>query len=585
MKKSFRENEIATNKIIAFVSMAFVVICIFDYFSLKLYYSEGLDIATKYVFLPFSLVQIIIVAISAYYKFEKPWIKYLLLGETILTCTMSFMLFTTNASYFLLIPIVIAPRYFDRKLSIYVQIIQFTLFILACIWNLVFDGVSPFVVILHEAAAYNSWANIIDAVNYIIIPIGIALIFICVYCNSVTASGLQLIKKESEFSRITSTFENEFKMAAEIQQASLPAPYFETPDGNYVISACQVAAKEVCGDAYDYFMINSHTLCFIVADVAGKGLSAAMFMMSSRKAVQCAINCSSNFTQAVELANKLICADNPKEMFITFWLGIIDTESGIGQFSNAGHPLPIIKHSNGSYEIIQTEPDLFVGNFPEYPPKTYKLYMNKGDVLFLYTDGVTDARNSKDEMFGMDGVINTIKACENTAVAFTDSMSKTIDEFISKTDQYDDITMMAVQCNKVIEAKTLSITFESNMEGTRNAINAVDEILKSISCPDDQRRNIDVVVDEICTNISDYAYDGDGLIYLDITFGHNYADLVFKDDGVPFDPLEKNDPEMTDDPQIGGWGIYLSRKLSNDISYKYINNQNVLTIGFLWNIL
>lgn len=585
-KKSpeYIKNERTTNKVVSFFMLVFVAINIINEFVLRVDYFEGLDFVNRLIYFPISIVLVSIVIVAWVYKFEAWWLKYLLMGGVVLMSIVAFFVFTTYMLYFIFVPIFISTRYFNKKMIYIVSIVTAVLFVAACILNVALEPVSDTIKNLHINTAYNTWQHYLDAIVYVTIPCLLVMTFLTVFGINLTTSGRNLLIEQIENNKKISSVEAELDMAAKIQKSVLPKTHYQTKNKNFSIFAHETPAKEVCGDFFDYFMAGKDSLAVIVADVSDKGVPAAMFMMSAKKVMQCAIESCTNLSDAVELANKLICNDNEYGMFLTLWMGVIDIKSGVGKYVNAGHPYPIIKHADGSVEYIKNKPNLFLGNFPDKNPTVNTFVMKPDDALFIYTDGLVDALNDKGESFGISRVENYIRQVENNPEKICNSVINAAKTFANGYVQFDDITALCLKCNKIDEPITINRKVMNDVNGTKIINDELQKVLNGVKCPDDKRRNMGVVVDEICTNIIEYGYECEGEIEFNAVIGNNYVELEFTDEAEQFNPLEVPTPIIGDEPQIGGLGIYFIKQLSDGIEYKYQDNKNKLKVFFVWNV-
>ncbi|GEM_PF-2320275 len=579
----FLKNEYRTNKAISICLLGFVVLGIIND-ALLGYDALQQQYLYRCLFIPINSLLVLMVLISAIYRFEKRWIKYMLLIGIILASTAAFFAFTIYTLYLILVPIFISARYFDRKLIVYVSAITAGLFLIACILNVALEPVSETVRLLHQNALFNTWTRFFDAAAYITIPCLLAMVILSVFAVNMTASGGRLIASKVKSTQIIAAVDAEINTAAHIQKSVLPSQEFTSSDGNFELYAYESPAKEVCGDFYDYFMLNDNILAVIVADVSDKGIPAAMFMMSAKKVLQCAILSRNSLEEAIELANRLICNDNKSDMFLTLWMGLIDTRSGIGKYVNAGHPYPLIRHADGSVGFIENEPDLFIGNFPERTPAVHTLRMKPGDTLVIYTDGLTDAADENGKPFTADRIREQLTVGDFSAAQTSDRIVNAVHSFSETSHPFDDIKVTVLRCNNLSSPTELKLSVKIGIEGTALISNTVLNALKACACPDDKRRSICVAVDEICHNISEYAYSADGgdIIFSALIFD-NCLEMTFQDNGIPFNPLNY-ETVPSDVLQIGGLGISLVKQLADSISYDYADGQNRLSMLFIWKI-
>ncbi len=239
----------------------------------------------------------------------------------------------------------------------------------------------------------------------------------------------------------------ELDMAANIQSSQLPRSFPAFPDRNeFDIFASMKPAKEVGGDFYDFFLIDEDHLEIIIADVSGKRVPAALFMMASKILIEDYSVYHKQPSLILEDVNKRICENNSDDMFVTVWLGILEISTGRLTCSNAGHEYPVIKKVNKSFEIINDKHDLFIGTIPGIKYHDYEIQLEPGDMLFLYTDGVPEATRADLELFGKDRMVRALNESRDGTLKelFTD-MKKAVDDFIGGAPQFGDLTMLAVR--------------------------------------------------------------------------------------------------------------------------------------------
>ena len=205
-------------------------------------------------------------------------------------------------------------------------------------------------------------------------------------------------------------------------------------------------AREVGGDFYDFFLIDDDHLCLVIADVSGKGLPASLFMMNSKVLIKSFASGDNTPAEVLEKANKEICENNQMEMFITVWLGILELSTGKMVASNAGHEYPVMGHTGEEFEMIKDNHGFVVGGMEGVKYKDYELQLRPGDKLFVYTDGVPEATNAKDELFGTDRMIEALNADKYAPVEeMLRNVRKAVSEFAAGAEQFDDLTMLAME--------------------------------------------------------------------------------------------------------------------------------------------
>ena len=205
-------------------------------------------------------------------------------------------------------------------------------------------------------------------------------------------------------------------------------------------------AKEVGGDFYDFFLIDDDHLALVMADVSGKGVPAALFMMASKIILKSTAMLGKAAGEVLTQTNQTICSNNQEEMFVTVWLGILEISTGKITAANAGHEYPAIKHPDGSFELFRDKHGFVIGGMDGLRYKDYELQLEPGAKLFVYTDGVPEATNREGEMFGTDRMIDVLnKKPEAPPEKLLKNVRKTVDGFVKDAEQFDDLTMLCME--------------------------------------------------------------------------------------------------------------------------------------------
>ena len=239
----------------------------------------------------------------------------------------------------------------------------------------------------------------------------------------------------------------ELALATRIQASSLPKEFPPFPDRKeFDLYASMTPAKEVGGDLYDFFLIDEDHLALVIGDVSGKGVPAALFMMVASALIRNAAMNETSPAKVLTAVNRQICARNPEEMFITVWLGVLEISTGILTAANAGHEYPALKKANGSFELLKDRHGVVIGAMDGVRYREYTIQMEPEDKLFVYTDGVAEATNEAEELFGTDRMIEALKEGENgTTKDVLHAVQHGVDAFVGKAPQFDDLTMLCCQ--------------------------------------------------------------------------------------------------------------------------------------------
>ena len=378
--------------------------------------------------------------------------------------------------------------------------------------------------------------------------------------------------------------DKELEYAKQIQLSALPTNFPEGED--YEIYAQMIAAKEVGGDFYDFYKLNDTTVAFLAADVSGKGIPAAMFMMTAKTIIKDLAESGMAVNDIFTKANEKLCENNESGMFVTAWMGILDLTTGKMQFANAGHNPPVIKRAGGEFEYLRTRAGFVLAGMEGVRYRAAEMTLGPGDRLFLYTDGVPEATNTDNKLYGEDRLLAFMnKNVATDAVALLPALKADIDEFVGEAPQFDDITMLMFDYKpKEGGANMINKTFPAKIEALSDVLGFVDETLESYECPMKIQTAICVAIEEVFVNVAHYAYkDGEGDMTLGIGFDRESRDITFRmaDKGVPFDPLKKPDPDITlsaEEREIGGLGIFITKKTMDSVTYAYENGENILTM-------
>lgn len=237
----------------------------------------------------------------------------------------------------------------------------------------------------------------------------------------------------------------ELSIASKIQASAIPHVFPAFPDRNeFSLYAYMKPAKEVGGDFYDFFFIDEDHLALVMADVSGKGVPAALFMMESKITIENYASVSMDPARILELVNDKINENNEEDMFVTVWLAIIEISTGIMKTANAGHEDPVIKRYGSDYVLTKEKHGLVIGAMEGVKYKTQEYKLNKGDTVFIYTDGIPEATDNDNNMYGLDRMVNTLIKCqdEDELSCIEANLRIDIADFVNGAPQFDDLTML-----------------------------------------------------------------------------------------------------------------------------------------------
>jgi len=241
--------------------------------------------------------------------------------------------------------------------------------------------------------------------------------------------------------------ETELAVAAQIQQDMLPQSFPAFPEEkNIDIYASMTPAKEVGGDFYDFYRIDKRHIALVIGDVSGKGMPAALFMAISRVLIKMQALSGGSPAEILAEANERLCGENSDEMFVTVWLGIVDTEPGEVTAANAGHEYPIIRDAAGKYSLMKDRHGFVLGGMEGMRYKDYSFRLEPGGALVVYTDGVAEANNEAGELFGTERMLGALNSNEcGSAKEMVESLKEAAEAFAQGAPQFDDMTLMALK--------------------------------------------------------------------------------------------------------------------------------------------
>ena len=237
----------------------------------------------------------------------------------------------------------------------------------------------------------------------------------------------------------------ELNVATQIQADMLPRIFPPFPErSEFDIYATMTPAKEVGGDFYDFFLIDEDHIGLVMADVSGKGVPAALFMVIAKTLIKNRAQMGGSPSEVLSYANDQLCEGNEAELFVTVWMAIIEISTGKGVAANAGHEHPVIRRKDGAYELIVYRHSPAVATMEGIPFKQHDFELNPGDTLFVYTDGVPEATNASNELYGADRMLEALnKEPDADAKRLLENVKASVDAFVGEAPQFDDLTMLA----------------------------------------------------------------------------------------------------------------------------------------------
>jgi len=377
----------------------------------------------------------------------------------------------------------------------------------------------------------------------------------------------------------------ELEFARAIQCSSLPSVFPAYPEReDFDIFAVMRAAKVVGGDFYDFYLRDKNQLVIVVADVADKGIGAALFMMTAKTLIKSLAESGLSPAEIFLQANRRISAQNDQDIFLTAFLGVLDLTTGRLVCANAGHEHPLLfRQQEARYTWIEAGHGLPLGAMGNSSYREQTFQLSPGDRLLLYTDGVSDAENSQGGRLGLSGIENAVSGTEGMSAEKTvQTLLQKVDDFASGVEQSDDITILALEFAGMAWDELLVTADDAHLE---SVLAFLGTKLKAAQCPAKTLPLLLVAAEEVFTNIAHYAYAPDqGTVLLRCRARSGPFQLVvqFQDSGRPFNPLQQPGPDTTlpaGQRDEGGLGIAMVRRIMTRMDYsRTADGKNILTL-------
>lgn len=385
----------------------------------------------------------------------------------------------------------------------------------------------------------------------------------------------EIDKYLNNISRLTSIQERskaEIDIASKIQQGLLaPNSYhFEIGD----IHAMMAPAKNIGGDLYDYMELDDGRIVLTIADVSGKGTAASLFMAITLALIRVLAKTGNSPAKILENTNNIISARNPSLLFVTTFIGIYDPKNSNLVYCNAGHNIPFVLRNK--VEPLSGDRNVVVGLYGGEIYNEETITLNENDIIFMYTDGVTEAINVNKEFFGEKRLEDTLQTFQNSKKDnLVEYVYKKLQEFVGDAEQNDDITMLSF----IVKGKE-----DIELSPKESEFNKIKQIIMNSDLPKETKLSLCVAAEEIFLNICSYAFEGKtDLSKCEIGFSFENSDKIimrFTDNGIPYDPTKdvSYDIDYDVDNQIGGLGKLIAFTIADSVLYENIDGQNVLTI-------
>lgn len=484
-----------------------------------------------------------------------------------------FLAYTFAEGYYIIGAIPKSEAMFMRNVSIYVSIFM-EILIFAALFTLIYFLIKK-VIIDNLRKINGTLAEITDGNLNVTVDVRTNEEFASLSDDiNQTVSTLKRYIAEA-----AARIDKELEFAKEIQYSALPSVFPPYPNRkDFEIYAHMITAKEVGGDFYDFYMLGDSTLAFMIADVSGKGIPAAMFMMQAKTIIKDLAESGLELPEVFATANKKLCENNDAGMFVTAWMGILDLKTGLLKFVNAGHNPPLVRQADGEFVYLKARSGMVLAGMDGIKYRQNELQLTPGDQIFLYTDGVTEATDKNNQLYGEERLLETVnrnivmdtrKLCE--------AVKSDVDQFVGEAPQFDDITMLSVEIQYIRGENSITVIADDK------SMIPVSEFAKSLTeklaVVPKVANKVSIAVDEIYSNIINYSGAELATISYEIKDGRLY--ITFTDDGIPYNPLEAEEPDITlsaEERKIGGLGIFMVKKMTESMEYTYEDDKNILKL-------
>ena len=463
------QNEISANRLqvmaIVATALLFLIVCICvdtDFF----YVYRWNRVFFRFNMLTVEALLIFGAFLGIHFHYEKRWLKYVLMSVLMIALAIMDIVFTYSATIIVVFPIILSSRYFSKKYTAGVSLIVLVVFFISAILGALYGNydvnnlqLSPGTVIemgddiwisdVMERGGfeYDNVLMVKNVIYYAFFPKVLQVSVVATICITIAHHGRKMVLKQKDLTEKTARLGAELSLAAKIQENMLPNTFPAFPERDeFEIFASMDPAKEVGGDFYDFFMIDEDHLYLAIADVSGKGVPAALFMMASKILLSDHVMMGKSPAQVLSDVNNSVCEKNENDMFVTVWIGILEISTGKLKAANAGHEYPVIKMPDGKFEIYKDKHGFVIGGMKGIKFKEYEVDLKPGSKLFVYTDGVPEATDKDNNQYGMERMTEALNTVPDAGPdELLKTIRKSVDDFVLEAEQFDDLTMLCIE--------------------------------------------------------------------------------------------------------------------------------------------
>ncbi|MDD6208510.1 MAG: PP2C family protein-serine/threonine phosphatase [Clostridiales bacterium] len=420
-------------------------------------FQVGLSMIVKLLLLETVLTGTSVVC-TWYFKGNRKWLKYLLCVTAVSVTTSLYCMLDYDVMLLLALPVVLSCRYYSKKFTKNIAMLT-TLLIVASTFVTAWRGMLDLNYVTLKSGTMEVGSRLLDSVmsygydkgQYLFDLVSNALLsrlmlfsIIAAACTEFADKGHKMILEQQQILTKTARISTELSLATDIQTAMLPCIFPAFPEHEEVaLFATMNPAKEVGGDFYDYFRVDDDHIAFLIADVSGKGVGAALFMMIAKTLLKNEALSGKTVEEICSNVNQQLCENNDAQLFVTCWMGILTLSTGTLSYVNAGHNPPLICRKGETFEYIRGQHDVALAFFDDSEYHAHDIPIQQGDALFLYTDGVTEAQNEKNELYGEERLREVLnKNIGKLPHEMIPVIKEEIEAYCNGAEQFDDITML-----------------------------------------------------------------------------------------------------------------------------------------------
>ncbi len=461
---AFLANEITANVMVGTTMMIIVAVMMLCFVLNEVGVFSADKSIMRWAVVIATAIELPITVLNAKYVGTKKWLKVPLMVDLILVCAILSATLGHNVTLTMVFPVVVSTRYFDEKYTRIVAWATAIMFAAASFVNgfygIVNLNMMPFqngaeLSVLQDgtlrdavlAAGFDKAAYIKSLFLNDFIPRCLIFLSLSVSCRYVASRGKRMIEVQSENAKKASRIETELNLATNIQANMLPRIFPAFPERSEIeLYASMIPAKEVGGDFYDFFMVDDDHLAIVMADVSGKGVPAALFMVIAKTLIKDHTMIGKDLGDVFTQVNELLCESNSEGLFVTAFEGVLDLRTGEFRFVNAGHEMPFICKKGQGFKPYPMKAAFVLAGIETMTYQSGVIQLDVGDKLFQYTDGITEAINVHNELYGMERLEAILtKNADATPADLLPAVKADIDAFVGAAPQFDDITMLCLE--------------------------------------------------------------------------------------------------------------------------------------------